>query len=184
MNNLKYKLSPDLIESLPEGAQLYADPEDAFDALVTKVAKLEKEVATLRENTSTTIDSIETVSVLETEVEASTDNVFHLERPVDANVSSKYLRGVWGVTSDTIKQLSGKGCFRRTGRGLYDRRSIEQWLSGPINTLVNSKKAADHYGVAVSTVNSLAHRNKVRAVDFGLRNQSNFRFDLSHEYSK
>ena len=191
MNNVKYKLSHDLIESLPEGAQLYADPEVAFDALVTKVAELEKKVATLEEGTGATIESIETVSVLEGEIGTSTDNVVPiggqldlLERPVDPNVSGKHLSNLWDVTPETISKLSARGYFKKVGRGLYDRKSVEQWVGGPLSTLVNSKKAAKHYGVTPSTANLWGHRGRIKAVDFGLSSHTNFRFDLSYKYSE
>tara|TARA_Y100000310_G_scaffold164720_1_gene164470 strand:- start:198 stop:761 length:564 start_codon:yes stop_codon:yes gene_type:complete len=184
----KYKIPLNLRGSVSPEATLYVEQEDLNAAVATKLEELENRIAVLE---GVEIASIETVSVAE-ETETSTKNVFPISgvqlplisRPVDPNVSSKYLRSCWGITTDTIKQLSDRGFFSRTGRGHYDRKSIEKWLGGPIVKLAKSAEAARYYGVSIARVNSLAHRGKLKVVDFGLRERSNFRFDLSHEWSK
>jgi len=186
MNNVKYKLTPELIERLPEGTQLYADPEDAFAALAAKVVELAGEVAALREGANMTIEPIEAVSVLEEEHE----NVIPIsgvqsQLPfgsglADRTVTAATLSSRWCTSSEIINKLSKQGKFEKVSRGNYDIRSVEAW-SGPIVPLSTTKEAAKHYGITPAMAVSWAHRGKLRVINIGLRDQANFRYDLSYD---
>ena len=182
----KYKIPLSLRGSLQPEATLYVEPEDFNAALIAKVESLEKRVAKLE---GEEIDSIETVSVVEEENKRTTQNVIPMQlplmnRPVSPILSSRELTSYWDVTADTIKRMADRGDFKRVGRGQYDRKSVEKLLGGPIVQLVRTGDAAKHYGVSTRRAVQLGDRGRLKAIDFGLRERSNYRFDLSHEWSE